>query len=141
MRARRAGQAALAALGLLLPLAALAQEPLPLGDAPVRVEGELVIATALGPLPDDTTLAPARLSARARGRERALAMLHGWLDAAVRSSTLTPRRVRDLHDAIDAHADLRRVRSRADGSAVVELVVPLSALREVGCASGLPWCG
>lgn len=71
---------------------------------------------------------------------RALAMLHAWLDAALRTATLSPRLVRDLHDAIDARADLRRVRSRSDGSAVVELTVPVAALRDVGCASGLPWC-
>jgi hypothetical protein len=129
-----------AVVAILVPAAAIAQVPLPLGDAAVRVEGDVVVAVALGPVPDDTTLAPGRLSARALGRQRALAMLHAWLDAAVRSAALSPRRVRDLHDAIDARADLRRVRSRSDGSAVVELTVPVSALRDVACAGGLPWC-
>lgn len=126
---------------LAIPLALHAQDALPFGDAPVRIEDGLVIATALGPIPDDTTLSPGRLSARAAGRARAIAMLHAWLDAALRTSTLGPRLVRDLHDAIDARADLRRVRSRSDGSAVVELTVPVAALREVGCARDLPWCG
>jgi len=128
-------------LALLVPLAASAQAPLPFGDAPVRLEAEHVVATALGPLPDGVPIAPGRLAARSVGRRRALAMLHAWLDAALRRTAATPLRVRDLHDVLDRHADLRRVRSRSDGSAVVELVVPLAALRELGCEDGLPWCG
>jgi hypothetical protein len=139
-RARRGTSRALAWLALLVPLAASAQAPLPFGDAPVRLEAEHVVATALGPLPDAVPIAPGRLSARSVGRRRAIAMLHAWLDGVLRASAATPLRVRDLHDAIDRHADLRRVRSRSDGSAVVELVVPLSALRALGCDGGLPWC-
>lgn len=118
----------------------------PMGDVPVRVEGDLVIATALGLVPDgDASLAARRLSARSTARERATAMLHAWLDGVVRAGSLSPRVVRDLHAAIDAHLDMRRIRSRADGSAVIELVVPVAELRAVHCpasgAAALPWCG
>ena len=138
---RRSASGIFACLAWLVPIAASAQAPLPFGDAPVRLEAEHVVATALGPLPDGVPIAPGRLSARSLGRRRALAMLHAWLDAALRGTSATPLRARDLHDALDRHADLRRVRSRSDGSAVVELVVPLAALRGLGCEEGLPWCG
>lgn len=132
------------ALALLVTLSvpALAQAPLPMGDAPVHVEGELVLATALGLVPDgDASLAARRLSARAIARERATSMLHVWLDGLIGDGGLSPRLVRDLHAAIDASIDLRRIRSRVDGSAVVELAVPKRALAAVHCSAGLPWCG
>jgi len=124
------------------PLALRAQAPLPMGDAPVHLEGELVLATALGLVPDgDASLAARRLSARAIARERAISMLHVWLDGLIGGGGLSPRLVRDLHAVIDASIDLRRIRSRADGSAVIELAVPKSALAAVHCAASLPWCG
>ncbi len=129
-------------VGLSLVGAVASAQALPMGDAPVRVEGELVLATALGLVPDgDASLAARRLSARAIARERAIAMLHVWLDGLVGGGALSPRLIRDLHAAIDAHLDLRRIRSRVDGSAVIELAVPTAALSAVHCAADLPWCG
>lgn len=128
-------------LAALVASSASAQSALPMGDAPVRVESALVIATAIGLVPDgEASLAARRLSARSAARERATAMLHTWLDGVVRAGSLSPRVVRDLHAAIDAHLDLRRIRSRADGSAVVEVVVPVADLAAVHCAPALPWC-
>lgn len=113
----------------------------PLGDAPVRIEDGRVIATALGLVSEgESSLAARRLSARSLARVRATAMLHAYLDAALGRASISPRLVRDLHAAVDAHLDLRRIRSRADGSAVVELAVPTAVLAEVACAPGLPWC-
>jgi hypothetical protein len=129
-------------IALASPWIARAQSPVPMGDGPVRVEGELVLATALGLIPDgDASLSARRLSARAVARERAISMLHVWLDGLVGGGGLSPRLVRDLHAAIDASIDLRRIRSRVDGSAVIELAVPTRALAAVHCAAGLPWCG
>lgn len=134
-------RAAAFALASALVSTLASAQALPMGDAPVRIEGGAVIATALGLAPDGGgSLAARRLSARSAGRERATAMLHHYLDEVLGRAAISPRLVRDLHDAIDANAALRRIRSRADGSAVIELAVPTASLAAITCGDALPWC-
>ena len=143
MRAQAVGVVLVVAFSVVFGTCASAplSAQVPLGDAPVRVEEGRVIATAIGLVPEgENSLAARRLSARSLARLRATAMLHAYLDAALGRASISPRLVRDLHAAVDAHLDLRRIRSRADGSAVIELAVPTSVLAEVACAPGLPWC-
>lgn len=134
-----------ASLALLTALgapafAARAQTPMPFVERAPSVEGPLLITVALGVATDaHGPLAARRLAARTAARARALAALHRFVDDALASVPASPRALGELHAALDARADVRRVRSLVDGSALVELAVPRAALREALDAEGLPW--
>ncbi len=85
-------------------------------------------------------LAARRLWARRDAEARARAALHTWVDHAIERAGLDAARVAALHQAVDAHAAVAAIRARVDGSACVELHLPVSALAAVtGGARGLPW--
>lgn len=130
-----------AALLLALIACARAQEaPLGWTEAPAAIAGEQVLAVAIGAAHDDDgPLSAARLAARRRGEARAVAALQRWADDALASVAAGPREAQAVHDAIAARSSVSRVRARADGSAIVEVSCPLSALREAFDHPRLPW--
>ncbi|AKF09490.1 hypothetical protein [Sandaracinus amylolyticus] len=107
--------------------------------APAIVE-DRVVAAGLG-LPDERLgrLSARRAAARSRGEERAETAIHAWADDALARVSAAPTVAADVHRVIDARAEVTRVRALADGGAVVEIAVPLAALREVSSERGLPW--
>ena len=85
-------------------------------------------------------LSAQRLWARREAESRARRALHAWLDEAIAHAAITPPAIAALHQAIDEHASVTATRARVDGSACIELIVPLSSL--AACTSdvrGLPW--
>jgi hypothetical protein len=121
---------------------ASAQEASPLGwtEQPATLAGADVIAVGLGAAHDDDgPLAAARLAARRRGQTRAVALIQRWADDALAAVESGPRQAQAVHDAISARATLSRVRARADGSALVEVRCPLSALRAAFDHPRVPW--
>ncbi len=107
--------------------------------SPVVVGDEVSVVAVGAAHDDDGPLAAARLAARRRALERAMAMLSRWADDALSRSSATPREAQATHDALSAHAAITRVRPRADGSAVVEVRCPLQPLRDAFDARGTPW--
>ncbi|MFN7701505.1 MAG: hypothetical protein ACK6CU_29630 [Deltaproteobacteria bacterium] len=104
------------------------------------VVAEHVRAVAIGAAHrDDGPLAAARLAARRRGHARGLALLSRWTDDALARAGVAPREAQAVHDALNAAAETARVRARADGSAIVEVQCPLSALRAAFDHRALPW--
>lgn len=104
------------------------------------VVGETVLVTAIGAAHDDDgPLAAARLAARRRGHARGVTLLSRWADDGLARSGASPRQAQAVHDAIAAHSETTRVRARADGSAIVEVRCPLSALRAAFDAPHAPW--
>lgn len=85
-------------------------------------------------------LAARRLWARRDAEARARARLHAWVDQAIARAGLDAERVAALHQAIDAHTEVAATRARVDGSACVEVHLPLTALAAVtNGVRGLPW--
>ncbi len=123
------------------PLAAQdARAPMPFSEVAAHVEGERVVVVALGSAADSLgPIAARRLSARTAARARAMRLLHRFVDDALATVDVSPAELRDVHAAVDASADLRRTRSLVDGSALVELALPISVLRGVVERAGLPW--
>ncbi len=114
----------------------------PLGwtEAAPAIAGEQVVAVAIGAAHDDDgPLSAARLAARRRGEAHALAAIQRWADDALAAVGAGARDAQAVHDAITARASVARVRARADGSAIVEVSCPLSALREAFDHPRLPW--
>lgn len=132
------GAPALLSLGRALGRA----QDAPLGwteTTPAVVEGH-VVAVAIGAAHDDDgPLAAARLAARRRGHARGVARISRWADDALSRTGVGPRDAQTVHDAIVASAQSARVRARADGSAIVEVRCPLSALRTAFDHPALPW--
>lgn len=106
----------------------------------IDAAGARVIAAAIG-APDERLgrLAARRDSARRAGEARARASLHRWADDALASIAASPRIATSVHRAIDERAAITRVRALSDGGAVIELAVPLAALRAAAPQGGLPW--
>lgn len=120
----------------------LAAQPRALGwtEAPASIDGDAVVVVAIGAAHDsDGPLAAARLASRRRGHARGVAMIQRWADDALAAMSAGPREAQSVHDAIDRAAVTARVRARADGSAIVEVTCPLSALRDAFDHAGLPW--
>jgi hypothetical protein len=144
MRSRRSAlrSLCLGALGapLLASLARAQDAPLGWTEAPPSVLDAHVVAVAIGAAHDDDgPLAAARLAARRRGHARGVARLDHWADDALARSGAGPREAQAVHDAIASATQTARVRARADGSAVVEVRCPLSALRDAFDHPALPW--
>lgn len=145
LAARDPRTAALAAFALAIlsaaPLGAQdTRERMPFSEVAAHVDGERVVVVALGSAADAAgPIAARRLSARTAARARALSLLHRFVDDALATVGASPSALRDVHAAVDASADLRRVRSLVDGSALVEVVLPVAALRDVVAHEGLPW--
>lgn len=113
---------------------------MPFSEVAAHVDGEVLVVVALGSAADaEGPIAARRLSARTAARERALVLLHTFVDDALATVAVSPSETRDVHAAVDAGADLRRVRSLVDGSALYEVVVPLATLRAAVSHEGLPW--
>ena len=108
--------------------------------APAIDANDRVVAAGLG-LPDERLgrLSARRAAARSRGEERAEAAIHAWADDALARVSASPTIAAEVHRVIGARAEVTRVRALADGGAVVEVAVPLAALREVVNERGLPW--
>lgn len=144
MASRRRALRALCFGTLAAPaFAALASaQDTPLGwteSAPTVIDAH-VIAVAIGAAHDDDgPLAAARLAARRRGHARGLAQIARWADDALSRIDAGPRSAQAVHDAIAASTQSGRVRARADGSAIVEVRCPLSALRSAFDHPALPW--
>jgi len=117
-------------------------QDVPLGwtETAPAIAGEQVVAVAIGAAHDDDgPLSAARLAARRRGEMRAVAAIQRWADDALAAVGAGPRNAQAVHDAVAGRATAARVRARADGSAIVEVICPLSALREAFDHPGLPW--
>jgi hypothetical protein len=81
-----------------------------------------------------------RLWARRDAEARARAALHAWVDAAVSRSALDSGHTAAVHRVIDEQSQVTVTRARVDGSACVEIVVPLHDLAAATPgARGLPW--
>ncbi len=109
----------------------------------VDVARAAVVTIALG-VADERRgpLAAQRLWARREAEARARAALHAWADATITRSTLDATAIAAMHAAIDAHATTTATRARVDGSACVEVIVPLHDLAaSTPGARGLPWSG
>jgi len=134
----------LVAPGLMGPGVAYAQVPAeldaPWSDVAPRIDGERVIAAAVG-MPDERLgrLAARRSGARRAGEERARAMVHRWADDALAQVAASPTIAAAVHRAIDDAATVSRVRPLSDGGAVIEIEIPLAALRAAASLRGLPW--
>lgn len=138
------------ALTCALPTHVLAQDAgapgamaLPWQDVAPHVDAGrgAVVTVALG-VADDRRgpLSAQRLWARRDAEARARAALHAWADAAIARATLDPSVIAALHRAIDEHAEVGATRARVDGSACVEVIVPLRDLAaSTPGARGLPW--
>lgn len=112
-------------------------------DTPPHVDAgrAAVVTVALG-VADERRgpLAAQRLWARRDAEARARAALHAWADAAIAQASLDASTVAALHRAIDEHAEVTATRARVDGSACVEVVVPLRRLAaSTPAVRGLPW--
>lgn len=115
---------------------------MPWSEAPPEVRGEEIVAVAIGEADARFGRLSARRAASRRAAEaRARAAIHRWADDALAAIAASPRTAARVHRAIDAGARARGIRPLADGSAVVEVVLPVAALREVAAARGLPWAG
>lgn len=141
----RAVRRALAIVGLVV--ASSLASPIVAQDAPLgwtevapQVVAASIVAVGIGAAHDDDgPLAAARLASRRRGEARAIALLQRWADDALAAADAGPREAQAVHDALVASAEVSRVRARADGSAIVEVRCPLSALRAAFDHPRLPW--
>jgi hypothetical protein len=114
----------------------------PWSDVAPRVDarGARVVCAAVGAAdPRYGSLDARRLAARHTAQERARRAVHAWADEALATVHADPRVASAVHTAIDSRAEVTRVRPRADGSAVVEIAVPLAALRTAAPMTDLPW--
>jgi hypothetical protein len=138
-RSRWLATAASSLLLAVLPRGARAQE-LGWTEAQPAIDAEAVVAIAIGAAHDDDgPLAAARLASRRRGHARGVSMIQRWADDALAAISAGPRDAQSVHDAIARGAVIGRVRARADGSAIVEVRCPLSALRDAFDHARLPW--
>ena len=109
-------------------------------ETPASIDADAVVVVAIGAAHDsDGPLAAARLASRRRGHARGVAMIRRWADDALAAMSAGPREAQSVHDAIERAAVTTRVRARADGSAIVEVRCPLSALRDAFDHPRLPW--
>lgn len=140
-RARFLSLVACAIAAPLVPRVLDAQDrPLGWTESPATIAGDGVIAVAIGAAHDaDGPLAAARLASRRRGQARGVSMIRRWADDALAAISAGPREAQSVHDAIEASSVVSRVRARADGSAIVEVRCPLSALRDAFDHARLPW--
>ncbi|MEM9067507.1 MAG: hypothetical protein AAGE52_03345 [Myxococcota bacterium] len=116
-----------------------AQPGLPWGDQAPSVTAEDVRCASLGQ-PDyriDDWNAR-RLSARRHGESRARARLHRYVDDALARTQATPPIAQAVHRLVE-RASVTGVRPLADGSAVVVIAIPRSALRRAADLEGVPW--
>ena len=99
-----------------------------------------VVSAALG-IADErlARLSARRVDARLRGEERARRALHAWADDALARVQASPEVASRVHRAIDARSSITRVRGLSDGNAIIEVAIPLAALREVASLRGVPW--
>ena len=144
MRSRRAALRVLClgSLGAPFWVALGRAQDAPLGwtETPPAVAAGHVVAVVIGAAHDDDgPLAAARLAARRRGQARGVAQISRWADDALARTSVGPRDAQAVHDAIGTSTRTSRVRARADGSAVVEVRCPLSALRDAFDHPALPW--
>lgn len=112
----------------------------PWADAAPRLHARELRAAAVG-LPDERVgrFDARRASARTRGRERALRMLHEYVDDALAAVNAPPREARAVHDAVSREARVVGARPLVDAGAVVVVAVPRAAL-SAACARGdVPW--
>ncbi len=99
-----------------------------------------VVSAALGVADERLDrLSARRTNARLRGEERARRALHAWADDALAHVQASPAVATRIHRAIDANSSITRVRGLSDGNAIIEVAVPLAALREVASLRGVPW--
>jgi hypothetical protein len=110
-------------------------------DVAPHVEGDAVVTVALGTAgARHGPLAAQRLWARQEAASRARTALHAWIDAAIARAMLAPDVIGALHRVIDEHATVTATRARVDGSACVQLSVPLALLAVcTPGVRGLPW--
>ena len=136
---------ALALATSLFAVPAAAQDVPPQLDAPwtdvaPRVEGDRVVATAVG-MPDERfgRMQARRSAARRSGEVRAREMIHRWADGALARVAAGAATASAVHRVIDERCEVARVRALVDGGAVIELALALEALRAVAPQRGLPW--
>jgi len=131
----------IAALALLFAAPATAQQaPLPWQDAEVAVEAEALVVHRLGrPDPRIGDWSARRLSARRRGKARALEALHRYVDDALARVHAAPTVARRVHRLVDREAEVAALRPLADGAAILRVTLARSALRSVASREGLPW--
>jgi hypothetical protein len=126
---------ALAILALAAP--AIAQ---PFGDVELSVEDEtIVVGRRAAPSERVGTMRGRRLSSRRAAEAAARADLHRFVDDALARVLAQPDVATRAHRVVDGDAVQVRVRPLVDGSSVVELRLPLAALRAVAALEGVPW--
>lgn len=100
-------------------------------DVPARrsTDGRTIEASAVG-LPDERLpmVNPRCDAARRAGEVRARAMLHVYVDRALRSGRVTPTQLVAAHRVVDEDTRITGVRGLVDCGAVVRVAVPSSAL-------------
>lgn len=148
--------AILSAFGCSLALASASQEgaaqetdserPLPPAfempwqDVAPAVHGDRIVAAAVGEGdPRLGHLSARRAASRRAGEAAARAALHRWADDALAAIHAAPRVATRTHRAIDEHARVDRIRPLSDGSAVVQVTLEVSALRDAAPMPRLPW--
>ncbi len=129
-------RAAVVALALLA--SAAEAQPVPFGDAPVRLRGDVLVVSRLGS-PDARAegLPAMRASARRRGRARASSALHAYVDRKLAEALATPALTSRVHAALSAGTRVEATRSLVDGSVVVRVALPLVPLRALFREAGV----
>ncbi|MBO6937674.1 MAG: hypothetical protein JJ863_22085 [Deltaproteobacteria bacterium] len=125
------------AFALSLPGGVAAQ---PMGDEDLRVEDEAIVVARFA-APDERVgpLAARRLSSRARAESRGRAAIHDFVDDAMDRVMAQPDVASRVHERVAGDEVAVRVRPLVDASSVVELSLPLGALRAVAPLEGVPW--
>lgn len=99
-------------------------------QAPVRRGDEVVVVALAASRASDGPLAAQRLAARRRALARAEALLVTWADASLARAHAPAAASDAVHAVLHAASErASRVRGRADGSVLLEVRCPSSALR------------
>ena len=131
----------LAILTVAAPVSAVsAVSAQPFEDEALRVEGDkIVVARFSAPNERIGSLAARRLSSRNRADRLARDAIHEFVDAALDAAIAQPDVATRAHALVDSDRVQSEVRPMVDGSAVVELSLPLGELRAIAPLEGTPW--
>jgi len=123
-----------------LPSAASPTRAQPMGDEELRVVDEAIVVARFA-APDERVgpLSARRLSSRRRAEVRGREAIHAFVDEAMDRVMAQPDVASRVHQRVAGDEVAIRVRPLVDASAVVELSLPLSALRAVAPLEGVPW--
>ena len=129
---------ALAGSGAWLAPARSAAQPFE--NEPLRVEeGAVVVARFAAPDERIGSLRARRLSSRRRAERDGRDAIHRFVDEALDQVMAQPDVAERAHAAVEGEAVAVRVRPLVDASSVVQLSLPVEALRAVAPLEGVPW--